>query len=347
MTLLRFSIKSKQFFLLYLSAVFFSFLVNFCIDILVYGYVFFTYFSIYFLVNIPVQIIITFVYLLIVDTINKRYWHKKLIHRVFYEISFVFIITTILILILSSLPIKYDSFGGYIANLKSIFFTKYVFTNYVENLMVVLFLEMGYLLLKSKNEEVQFEKLKYENESYKYNQLKNQINPHFLFNSLNILSGMVYTREAKESANYIGKLSEVYRYVLMNDEKAKITLREEIEFINKYGDILKTRFAEGFRLNIDLSGDYMERHILPMSIQLLVENAVKHNITSENNPLVINIYIEDDYIVVENNINARSSRIISTGIGLKNLSQRYKIASRKDISIVKNDMIYKVKVPLI
>jgi len=345
MTFFKPQISWKKVWILVGIVFLFTYSINFSIDIFIsYDAYYRTDFFYYMSINLPIILFSTFYNISVVFFLNSNnILRKHVLFRFAVGILFVVILDFLQIIFFQMLGSNISLFDRIIRMIE----LNYIYTNSIQNYVSLIFAEFIYFTIKKQSEEVYLERVVAENEKYKYNQLKSQINPHFLFNSLNILSAMVYTRDPKESANYIGKLSDVYRYVLMNDEKAKITLREEIEFINKYGDILKTRFAEGFRLNIDLSGDCMERHILPMSIQLLVENAVKHNITSENNPLVINIYIEDDYIVVENNINARSSRIISTGIGLKNLSQRYKIASRKDISIVKNDMIYKVKVPLI
>ncbi|MBP1631342.1 MAG: histidine kinase [Bacteroidetes bacterium] len=345
--LLAFSSKVKKLVLLYFSAITFSFLINFCIDILVFGYVFFSEFEYYFSINIPIQIIFTFIYLFVVDYFNNSYWNNKLIIRLFLELFCIVILVTIAIFIFIIFINKCYTFTDFFENVKFAFSNKDAYTSYIESLIVVLFLEIGYQLLKSRDNEIEISQIKYENERYKYNQLKNQVNPHFLFNSLNILSGMVYTREAKESADYIGKLSDVYRYVLTNGEKYQISVREELEFIRKYGEIMKTRFLDGLSIEINFKREHLDRNILPMSLQILVENVVKHNIASESNPLKIEIYSDGDYITVSNNINIRKSSKHSTGIGLKNLSERYKISTKKDIEIIQDINIYKVKIPII
>jgi LytS/YehU family sensor histidine kinase len=186
-----------------------------------------------------------------------------------------------------------------------------------------------------------------EREKFKYNQLKNQLNPHFLFNSLNTLSAMVYTKTPDESVDYIEKLSDFYRYVLVNEGKNLISLNEEIEIINKYGDILKTRFQDGFVLNITLNEEDLNKKILFMSLQLLVENAVKHNIASKEKPLTVNIYSENNVIVVSNNKVIRTDNVISTGIGLDNLNERYKIVDNKEIKIIDEKEKFSVKIPMI
>ncbi|MCK9163306.1 MAG: histidine kinase [Bacteroidales bacterium] len=201
-------------------------------------------------------------------------------------------------------------------------------------------IETIYLYYKRKESEI-------ENNKFKYIQLKNQLNPHFLFNSLNILSAMIYTKSANESVEYIEKLSESYRYVLTNDDKNIILLRKEIEFIHIYGDVLKARFSDGFLLKITLEEEDLNWEILFMSLQLLVENAFKHNIASKEKPLIINIYSENGYIVVSNNKVIRLDNVISTGIGLKNLKERYKMITKREIEIIDDKEMFIVKIPMI
>lgn len=341
------SSQCKRFILLYLSAITFSFLINFCIDILIFGYVFFSEFDYYFAINIPIQLCFTLIYLFVVKYFNNSYWHNKLITRVLLELLSIVILVTIVIFIFIIFINKCYTFNDFFENVIFAFSNKDAYTSYLETLIVVLFLEIGYQLLQSRDNEIEITKIKYENEKYKYNQLKNQVNPHFLFNSLNILSGMIYTRKAKECADYIGKLSDVYRYVIKNNEINKISLREEVDFICKYCEILETRFRDGIKINIDFEKKILDRYVLPMSLQILVENAVKHNIATESNPLEIRIYSEGEYIIISNNINTRNDSKISTGIGLMNLSNRYKIATKKDIEIIKRTHIYIVKIPII
>lgn len=221
-----------------------------------------------------------------------------------------------------------------------IFDRKFFWTSMVEGISLILLIETLYSFDKRKESEREIEK-------NKYIQLKNQLNPHFLFNSLNILSAMIYTKKPSESVDFIEKLSDVYRYVLTNEGRRLISLREEIEFIIKYGDILRIRFVDGFVLKIALKEEDLNRKILFMSLQLLLENAVKHNIALKEEPLIIRIYSEKDFIVFSNNKIIRKDNVNSTGIGLENLCERYKIIADKEIMIIDEAEKFKVKIPVI
>lgn len=344
MTFFKPQISWKKVWILFGIVFLFTYSINFSIDIFIsYDSYYQKDFFYYMRFNLPLIIFTSFFNIIVVILLNNTFLNKHTLIRLLIGLFFVIIVDFTQI-------IYFQIFGSEITiyeRLISLIENNYIYSNSVQNYLSLLFAEFIYFSLIKQTQEINIEKILLENERYEYNQLKSQINPHFLFNSLNILSAMIYTREPKESANYIGKLSDVYRYVLMSNEKSIITLKEEIEFINKYGDILETRFGNGFILDINLGKNCTEKYLPFMSLQLLVENAVKHNIASDKNPLVIKIYDEDEYVVVENNINIRNSRLFSTGIGLKNLSQRFRIVSKKDIIIIKEDSIFKVKLPLI
>jgi two-component system LytT family sensor kinase len=152
--------------------------------------------------------------------------------------------------------------------------------------------------------------------------LRNQANPHFLFNSLNVLSSLVHT-DPDKAEEFIDKFASVYRYVLNIQDKNVVTLKEELDFLNSYLYLQKIRFREGFEINIDINKENYEHFVLPFSLQFMVENALKHNIVSKDSPLKINISLKEDKICVVNNIQLRDNEDESTGMGLKNLQQRY------------------------
>lgn len=176
--------------------------------------------------------------------------------------------------------------------------------------------------------------------------LRNQINPHFLFNSLNALSTLVKT-DADKSEKFIEQLSQVYRYLLQHQETEVVTVREEMKFITSYLYLLKTRFGKALQISIDIDKAQEEKLIAPGVIQILLENAVKHNIANSKSPLHLNISMLNDTMVVSNNLQAKDSEKTSTKIGLNNIIERYKFLSEESIGIVKTTKEFTVSIPLL
>lgn len=174
--------------------------------------------------------------------------------------------------------------------------------------------------------------------------LKNQINPHFLFNSLNSLNSLV--RENKEATTFVSKLSFMYRYILQSNHTDLIPLKEEIKFLESYVYLIKTRYRDNFEIQMDLNETIFHNDIPVLGLQLLVENAVKHNEISKNNPLLVKVYAEDNFLIVENKIKPRTSFVDSTGNGLANLDKRYFLLKKQHISIENTNETFKVKLPL-
>ena len=182
---------------------------------------------------------------------------------------------------------------------------------------------------------------------YRYLKLKHQVNPHFLFNSLNILDCLVCEEKTEQASVYIHKLAGLYRYMLKTEEEKLVTLREELDFAIQYYDLLKVRFPEGLKVDISVPEDVMNRYVVPCSLQLLIENATKHNTVNPDNPLTINITRKKDRIVVCNRIIPKVSKSPSTGLGLKYMKQQYLDLSGKSIDIEKNDDSFCVTIPLL
>lgn len=182
---------------------------------------------------------------------------------------------------------------------------------------------------------------------FQYNKLKMQINPHFLFNSLNILDYLVQEQETERASAFIRKLAESYRYMLKTEDEPLVLLREEVEFAHKYIDLLQERFTDGFSVQFALSGEALRRHVIPCCLQLLIENATKHNIVSLEQPLSITIRTEGDTLLVSNNIQPRISRQASTGKGLNNIRQQYLDLSDRTIRVEQTDTHFTVQLPLL
>ena len=182
---------------------------------------------------------------------------------------------------------------------------------------------------------------------YRYMKLKHQVNPHFLFNSLNILDCLVCEEKAEEASTYIHKLAGIYRYMIKSEDEDVVPLRDELGFVEQYIDLLSIRFPAGLDMKIDVPEEMMMRYVLPCAVQLLIENATKHNSVSTDNPLTVRVGVEGDRIVVTNNIVPKVGRVESTGLGLKYLRQQYMDVSGKLIVIEHTERIFKVTLPLI
>ena len=182
---------------------------------------------------------------------------------------------------------------------------------------------------------------------YRYLKLKRQVNPHFLFNSLNILNCLVCEEKTEDASTYIHKLASIYRYMIKSEDEDVVPLREELTFVNQYVDLLKLRFPEGFEVEIDVPEEVMYRYVLPCSLQLLIENATKHNAVSADNPLIIKVEVIEDKMRVCNNIIPKVTRAESTGLGHKYIMQQYMDLSGKTIEIINNDNEYCVTLPLL
>lgn len=191
---------------------------------------------------------------------------------------------------------------------------------------------------------VQHERLKKESLSSQYEVLKQQVNPHFLFNSLNTLTSLVY-EDADLSAKFIKKLSNVYRYVLESHGKEVAPLAEERAFVESYVFLQKIRYGDHFQVDIDLP-DRRDIFIPPLALQMLIENAVKHNEVSAEHPLVVRISLEGEVIVVRNKIEKRAQPPgYSVQVGLKNIQSRYELLANESVIVAEENGEFTVKLP--
>lgn len=178
----------------------------------------------------------------------------------------------------------------------------------------------------------------------KYETLKTQINPHFLFNSLNSLTNIV--DDNPNAVAYIQNLSEFLRYMLGSRNKDLVYLRDELKVLNHYFELQKSRFLENLTVHMDIPEKYHLYTIPPLALQMLVENCIKHNIISREKPLVISISVINDKIVIKNNLQ-RKTEVESTGQGLKNIIDRYRYFTSKEIEITETAAEYSVSIPLL
>jgi len=177
--------------------------------------------------------------------------------------------------------------------------------------------------------------------------LKNQIDPHFIFNSLNTLSHLIEEAPAK-AKQFNDNLADVYRYILQKKGSDLVLLREEVDFLNDYFSLLKIRFEKAVRLNIDVHETVLDQYLVPpISLQVLAENAIKHNEFSDTQPMIISITLEDDFLIVQNPVRKKMLPRPSSGIGLNNLKERYQLTTNKDVAISENNSAFIVRLPVL
>ena len=228
-----------------------------------------------------------------------------------------------------------------------VFLAKENASNYIVAIVITFFVTLSlyaFYFYKSYQEtKVKEQKIIASTANAKFESLKNQIDPHFLFNSLNVLSSLI--EENPENAQrFTTSLSKIYRYVLEQKDKELVTLQEELTFAKTYMNLLKMRFENSisFELPEDFNND--EAKVVPLSLQLLLENTIKHYVGSEQKPLHIKIYIADNYLIVENNLQIKEVLQDRRGVGLQNIVNRYALISERKVLIEENTAYFKIKI---
>ncbi len=212
--------------------------------------------------------------------------------------------------------------------------------------VISLFFNAKMFFISWRQTSINAEKIKQESLKSQFEALKAQINPHFLFNSLNALSSLVYV-DADQSAKFIKQLSKVYRYLLDNQFREVVDISEEISFVNSYLYLQKIRFGENLKIDLNLSRTE-GYSIPPLSIQTLIENAIKHNEISEEYPLTVQVSDDGEYVEVKNSIRIKNRPVTdSPHIGLKNLNARIELLTHKKMSVINEDNTFSVKIPII
>jgi sensor histidine kinase YesM len=265
-------------------------------------------------------------------------WEKSIVKHLAYEISAIFFFSS------ASLIIGILTYGWLVS---SDYITlgvvlQNIFVSFLLALLFIAINEGAFLFGKWKLSLIEQEKLRQENLIAKVESLKKQLDPHFLFNSLSVLSGLVY-KNPELADKFITRLSQVYRYVIEHNDERTVPMTMEMNFVEAYCFLLNVRFFNKILLVVETIP--AKKLILPMSIQLLVENAVKHNRISEDHPLHLRIYFEEEFIWVENGIAEKSGHSESTGIGLKNLETRYSIMTGRSIRIEQTKSLFRVGLP--
>ena len=264
--------------------------------------------------------------------------------RINYTLVFVTLTTIVLMWVICSI---YDvtGFWGYHFTLK-----KYVYNIFVALMYAVIIggiYEGIYFFRKWRETFVEAEALKKSNLQSQLDSLKGQINPHFLFNSLSSLSSLI-ADDSKRAEKFVDELATVYRYLLRTNEKDLTTLGKELEFINAYFHLLKTRFNQGLHLKLEVDERCYEYLLPPLTLQILIENAVKHNVLLCERPLILRIFTdEDDNLVVINNLQRKNTLVTSNKMGLSNIVTKYKLLKQRRIIIKETEDDFLVIIPLI
>lgn len=269
--------------------------------------------------------------------------HKDYFERITLQIILISITTYVIsffsCVIMDLFPVGISA--EYIPSNEAVFFASFSITFFILSLY-----ETMYFFDLWKIGLVENEKLKTANTKAQLAVLKNQVNPHFLFNSLNTLASVI-PEDPKLAVVFVEKLSAVYRYVLEIKNKELIHLKEELQCIESFEFLLKIRFGDKLIINKAIDRRYHTKYIIPMSLQMLIENAVKHNIVSSRHPLIININLVNDTIIVSNKINLKQQVHDSTKTGLDNIKKRYNIITNKEVVWDDKDGFFEVKIPIV
>ena len=219
-------------------------------------------------------------------------------------------------------------------------------SNLVFNAVAVLVTDLIFYYRWSNRRAVAVEAEKRARANYQYQLLKSETNPHFLFNCLNVLQYLIH-EDADRASDYAGKLAGVYRYFLKLEKSTVVMLEEELEFVGKYCDLMRERFGAAFVTDIDIPREYNEARIIPCALQMMIENAVKHNVVNSENRLRITVRADSRFITVSNNLNPKQQAGDANGMGLRNISRQYEMLFSRSVEAGEDGGEFVVRIPLI
>lgn len=280
---------------------------------------------------------------------EKYSWTEETKKRAIYGV-----IVTVIVNVLVSYLCGYLNFVVIqrVATTEEFFSDKYGFTNWFTiniALLASAFLHAKSFMeewKKATRKEVVEQKLIAKSANAQFESLKNQLDPHFLFNSLNVLSSLI-DENPDQAQRFTASMSKIYRYVLEQKDKELVTVEEEIDFAKIYCELLKTRFEDSVNFEFKVKDVDLKSFVVPLSLQLLLENCIKHNFATSSKPLKITIYSENGYLFIENNLQEREQVKDSAGIGLANIVQRYSLLTKNNVFIEKSNEFFRVKIPIL
>lgn len=256
----------------------------------------------------------------------------------------LYIVITSLTIYLVFWAYDYFSFFNYKISGKRL--TLAIITGVLVDVLAASFHEAAAFYERWRKATVLAEQLKRENLQTQLESLKAQVNPHFLFNSLNSLSSLI-SEDSEKAEKFLDELSKVYRYLLRNNEDDLTTLSEELQFIQSYYHLLKTRYGESLQVHTYIDDQYLDYQLPPLTLQMLVENAVKHNRMMKEFPLRIVLKNAGDKLIVVNNLQRKVRQVSSNRIGLGNIAKKYKLLQQEDIQVKQDETEFAVEIPLI
>ncbi len=281
--------------------------------------------------------------LLMIIFLNKtRTWSSNMIQRVLIQLLFVVILSIIASIGFTLFNHQFwpyrEDLNGVLVNNSLIFI--------IVNIIATSILEAWIYYIQNRKSEQIAKKLSQELSQIKFEVLKNQLNPHFLFNSLNVLSGLIMEDTIK-AQKFIDEFSHIYRYVLQTIEQPVVTLEEEINFMRSYLFLQQIRYGDNLTFSLDIESAKLGYLLPPLSLQVILENAIKHNTIDEKSPLEIYLFCKKNALIVKNNMQPKISKITSNGVGVYNLKKRYQLISSKTPYFYIDTNYYIAELPLI
>ena len=323
------------------------FLVSFLIEFITVGnevfsprlYVYFLYCMLY---SVTLYLVNAMLFVFLDKLFKDNIYASKRLLIGFVSSFFLTLLVIFLLRIFIKVILEKNSFSEFLSNE-----TPHA---YIESSIITFIVLLGVHALhfyKAYNEnKVKEQKIIAGTANAKFESLKNQIDPHFLFNSLNVLSSLI--EENPENAQrFTTSLSKIYRYVLEQKDKELVSVHEELVFAKTYMNLLKMRFENSLFYEMPTTAILNEAKVVPLSLQLLLENTVKHNVVSEQRPLHIRIYVEGDYLAVQNDFQKKEVLQERQGVGLQNIINRYGIITKRKVLIAQNEKTFTVKIPIL
>ncbi len=296
----------------------------------------------YMLYSIPLSLVNSYYFDYIHGNKNRRTYSRNTVIQGFFGSVVITLITIFFIRMFINMVLEGESYSEFIDSERADF---YIIATLI-TLVISLFFHAVFYYKELQKNKIEEQKVIAGTASAKFDALKNQLDPHFLFNSLNVLTSLI--DENPESAQeFTAALSKVYRYVLEQKNKELVTVDEELEFARTYMSLLKMRFEDSIKFSIPETSSNPDAKVVPMSLQLLLENAVKHNMVTSTRPLEIRIYEEGGNLVVENNLQPKQIVKKGSGVGLNNIRQRYQMLSNRKVVINQDTNRFVVALPML
>lgn len=302
-----------------------------------------------YLITLGRTLIVVFLLYLLVSTVvnilnEKLPWGENRVRRFVVELLSILVLSTVLAFIGAGIfmlvherELQHSHMFYTLKSLRMLYFVFLLFFTVFE--AINQFQEKEKWLLLSEKYEKQHMRSQLE-------VLRNQVNPHFLFNSLNVLSSLIY-KDVEKADRFIHEFAKVYRYLLDMEKDSLVKLSEEMKFLESYIFLQKIRFGENLKIQISIDESLKNKWVPPLSLQMLFENAIKHNVISVKMPLLISMVSNNDVLVIKNNIQPRQTEVISTGLGQQNIKKRYELISQLSPEFYLLDDFYIAKLPLI